>query len=81
LEKITSNKISKNKNNVLGNVLNEVGYLKCTLLICFNKWGDLVVNELILIFEIQGSIATNDIGCVQHWNVDKIFTTFVTNLG
>jgi hypothetical protein len=46
-----------------------------------NKWGGLVVKELISMFEIQGSIPTNDIGCVQHWNVDQIFITYVANLG
>jgi hypothetical protein len=57
------NKISKNKNDVLCNVLNEIGQIECTLLFFHNKWGGLVVKELISILEVQGSILTNDMGC------------------
>ncbi len=80
MDKITSSKLATNKNNVSCNALNQVGQIKCKLLICFNKWGQLVLKGLISILEIQGSIFTNDISCVQHLNVDKIFTTYVANL-
>jgi len=45
-----------------------------------NKWGGLVVKELIYILGDRGSILTNDIGCGEHWDVDQIIPTYVTNL-
>jgi hypothetical protein len=53
-------KLSNIKNDVLCNVLNEIGSIECTLLFCHNKWGGLVVKELISIFGVQRSIPTND---------------------
>jgi hypothetical protein len=35
-----------------------------------NKWGGLVVKELIYILGDKGLIPTNDIGCGEHWDVD-----------
>ncbi len=46
---------------------------------CYNKWGGLVVKELMCILGDQGSILTNDIGWGEHWDVDQIFPTYVTN--
>ncbi len=43
--------------------------------------GSFGAKGVISILEIRGSIPTNDIVCLQHWNVDKIFTTYVANLG
>jgi uncharacterized UPF0160 family protein len=45
------------------------------LLLFNNKWGGLVVKELISILGVQGSIFTHGMGCGQHWNVDQIFFT------
>jgi len=43
-----------------------------------NKWAGLVMNELISIFGVQGSILMNGMGCGQHWNV---FFTYIANIG
>jgi hypothetical protein len=46
----------------------------------YNKWGGLMVKELISFLGVQGLIFTNDMGCDKCWNVDKIFFTYVINL-
>jgi hypothetical protein len=37
--------------------------------------GGLVVNELISILKVKGSIPINDMGCDQWWDLDWIFLT------
>jgi hypothetical protein len=63
------NKISKFKNDVLCNVLNEIGQIKCTLFF-YHKWGGFMVKELISIFGVHKSIPKNDMGYGPNWNVD-----------
>jgi hypothetical protein len=60
---------------------NELGLIECTLLLCHNKWGGLVVKKFISILGVQKLIPTNDMGCGQRWNVDQIFTTYLANIG
>jgi hypothetical protein len=45
------------------------------------QMGGLVVKELTSILGVQGSIRTNGMGCGQCWNVDKIFPTYLANIG
>jgi hypothetical protein len=51
------------------------------LLLSHNKWGGLVVKELMSILGVQKSILINAMGCGQCWNVDKIFPTYIANIG
>jgi hypothetical protein len=43
--------------------------------------GGLVVNELNFILGVQGSNFTNAMCCGQHWNIDRIFYTYLDYLG
>ncbi len=55
-------KIWKIKNDVY--VLFSMKWInRMQIFFCHNKWGSLVVKELISIFEVQGPIPTHDMGC------------------
>jgi hypothetical protein len=53
------------------------GLHKINIRLFTKKWGGFVVKELNSIFGAQGSNFTNDIYYGQHWNIDRIFYTYL----